>query len=64
MPPSAKIVEKAGAFMYMKTKAEWYYYLIFYNFFLYALKVTQNATAENDISMACKFEPHFQLMLR
>ena len=50
MSPSAKIVEKAGAFMFKKTKAEWYYYLIFNNFFSYALK-------------ACKFEPHFQLML-
>lgn len=34
--------------------------LIFLFFFSYSLKINQNATAENDISMACKFEPHFE----
>ena len=49
--------------MYLKSKAGWYYQLIFHNFFLYTLKITQNATGNNDMSLAYKLGPHFELML-
>ena len=51
---------KSRSFYYMKTKVGRYYEFNFFVFFSYSLKINQNDTAENDISMACKFEPHFE----